>query len=65
MKKKVLKIRSSLLTIAMCGVAVPAFAQDEAAVPQQPSPQAAQSSAGLTDIVVTARRREESIQTAP
>jgi len=49
----------------MCGVAVPAFAQDEAAVPQQPSPQAAQSSAGLTDIVVTARRREESIQTAP
>jgi len=65
MKKRVLKIRSSLLTIAMCGVAVPAFAQDEATLPQQPSPQEARSSAGLTDIVVTARRREESIQTAP
>jgi len=65
MKKRVLKVRSSLLTIAMCGVAVPAFAQDEAALPQQPAPQEARSSVGLTDIVVTARRRAESIQTAP
>ena len=62
MKKSTLTVRSSLLAIAAMGSVAPALAQDNTAAPQE---QAAQSSGGFDDIVVTARRRAESIQTAP
>jgi iron complex outermembrane receptor protein len=62
MKKNIFVVGSSLVAIAAIGSAVPALAQEQATPPQG---QAAQDSVGIGDIVVTARRRAESIQTAP
>ncbi len=46
---------ASVATVALCGISAPAFAQNEAA---------AESGTGLEEIVVTAQRREESLQRA-
>jgi iron complex outermembrane receptor protein len=51
------------LSVACMATATPAFAQGGDAAPQQEG--RAQSGTGIDDIVVTARRREESVQTAP
>lgn len=58
-------VRAALLvSVFTCGAAVTsAFAQDTAGEPQAPEPQAQQG--GIGDIVVTARRREESMQSVP
>ncbi|GBH30997.1 TonB-dependent receptor [Sphingobium xenophagum] len=50
-----------LLATCAFGAAVPAFAQDAA----QAGAQDAASSGGLEEIIVTARKREESVQTVP
>ena len=46
---------ASVATVALCGISKPAFAQNEVA---------AESGTGLEEIVVTAQRREESLQRA-
>lgn len=59
-----------LLGAAICASvqAIPAFAQDAApqdAAPQDAAAQDSASSGGLQDIVVTARKRQESVQDVP
>ncbi len=59
--KKYLYLSASLAGLLFAGAA---YAQDEAA--QAPAvPEQAQQAAGIDDIVVTARRREESLQDVP
>ena len=55
-----MKISASLLALACAGIAAPAFAEDAAA------PAAAETNnGGLTDIVVTATKRETNLQKTP
>jgi len=56
-----MKISASLLALASAGIAAPAFAQDASA----PAATTGSDSSGLTEIVVTATKRETNLQKTP
>ena len=56
-----MKISASLLALASAGIAAPAFAQDASA----PAAATGSDSSGLTEIVVTATKRETNLQKTP
>ena len=70
---KVVKLRALLLVSTICGCMGATDAWAQAAAPQSPKPTSSEPATtnaetaqeGIADIVVTARRREESLQSAP
>ncbi|MGK2911428.1 MAG: TonB-dependent receptor [Sphingobium sp.] len=59
------KYRSVSLAVLAAGLTTPVFAQDTSPAADVAAPQGAKSTTGLEEIVVTARRREESLQNVP
>ena len=54
-----------LATLSLMAIALPQAAMAQEATPAAPAPAAAEPTSGLTDIVVTARRRSENLQDVP